>query len=307
VKERFRAMHTELSKTKKDLEEATPHINAAKTWNGFIDEHKVRDDLLTLSDEQAAWSLKTQAAIVRSVANVKAGKPVSKEDGDVLDLVREGMQALDKALGKPSSTGSLDEIAKNFKGKIPDEIKVLKDLYGELGDDELSLIAAFRAQKEAAKTGKPAAETPPAAPAVKPAAAPAAAAAPAGGQRWSEYELNRASTLMQQDIVKAFRVEPAKADAFFDANLAGISERLLRETFPEIKTPAQARAKFFDLSPTDRRALLTDTIATFQEEQEAKAGAPPRSGRAPVLRSTSGAPPAAKPVDLKSKTLARFG
>jgi hypothetical protein len=312
IKEKVRALHKDLVATKKGLEDAKPALEFRTTWDNFVERGKIAEDIRALADEQTAWAIKAQAAIVRTVAAVQAGKQPTAADLETLDFVREGMQTLDSRLGKApavSAPASLTDIAAGFKGPIPDDLKAMKDIYGELDDEQIKLLAAHRAMKETAKAKPPAAATPPAPPAAAPPReqppAPARSAAPA--PQWSEYELNRASHQMLSDVAKAFKVEIGQAGEFYDKNLSSISERILIQTFPQtVKTVADARAKFLTLSPADRRKLVTDTIEEFGRTEAAKAGRPPAPGRPPVIRSASGGTPPPPSSDHKNRVIAEF-
>jgi len=279
VKTVIRNLDTEMRTTKSKLAEMEPNAAIGKAWDGLVQKHKLDDAFEVLEDTQIAYAIQSQASIARAVAALTAGRQPSAQDqaavGEFLALAAD----VGKRVGKPIA-GDASSMIAGFQGAIPQDLKDLKEVYGAIeDDDELKLLAAFRASKAKTATKAKAPEVAAAAE-----APPAPAPKTEAQAHWSKEDEQLHGRQTAREIGQEAGLKPEQVSGFFTESLAPLIIERLKADFPG-RDPVALFSK--GLSPSTRAKLVSEALGTWKAAS-AQRSTPPRKPASPPPIRTQG-------------------
>lgn len=276
------------------LAEIEPSAKIGRAWDSLVQKHKLDDAFNVLEDTQIAFAIQSQASATRALTAIKAGKAPSAQDtkvvGDFLALAKD----LGRHLGQP--TGDVASLAAEFTGEIPQDLKDLKEVYGAIEDDEVKVLAAYRASKKPAGSKATA-------PATAPRAEAPASTAPA--PRWSPEDVQLHGRQTAREIVEKAKIPGEQVDGFFTKNLAPRIVARLKEDFPD-RDPVELFSQ--GLPPATRAKLVSEALADWEKASAQRSTPPRRPAPPPPIRTSGrqGSPLAASDADPVAELVDRL-
>ncbi len=244
----------------------------------MIEKHQLDDDVEVLDHDQVAWSLKAQAAIIRTVQAKANGREPAAADMQTIDQVRAGLAEVDRVTGReqpkqPPAAPSVDL----------DKLEKLIGEYQTSFDPEA--LKAFLAEQRKAKAETPKTETPPAKPLPAPAATPQPRpTAERTEQPNADQEMYRSRT--RAEVAKR-GVKAENLKGWFVSNVVPLIEKSLRKDFPDQK-PDVVYPK---LSAQARYQLAKEAMEEWDRSQTTKPKSPPTVPGERPMRTTGGGSP----------------
>jgi hypothetical protein len=283
VKARYEALFDERDAVRKELEALKPDAEYGRAFKAIEERHNVRDDFQTLNDEQLAWSVKAQASALRAVQAIQQGREPSAKDVQNLDLLRQGLDAVDQAIGRKPAAAPAPLVD---VGELEKAIGAAQ--YGDTDALQAILDKAKAAQGAPAKPA--AAQAQQAAPIATPREAqPARQAQPE--RAWSDRDEQTALALTKGALTEA-GITPDQIDQHYAKNLLPL-------VLTKIKTLEQR--VFAAIHPAHRNALIIEANAKWQREQASR-NQPPAAPRRPAtpISATGARAPGRGPAQADS-------
>lgn len=276
VKDRFRKLHemhdTEVqvrTKLQTDLDAAQADATYGRAFRDIGEKFQVKADMDQLEDEQMAWSIKAQAAAIRSVQAVTAGRDPSPADLETIDGLRQGLDIVYQHLGrvKPgvdnkAILAALDEVGDYLP---EDALKKLRKLVGEKPADEQAPPA--RAERPQPQRNQPQEQQP--------------------AQRQSDPDLEAQRVRTVNAIVQS-GIPAGQVEGHYKEHLMPLVAKNLSQRFPRLHPDVAWQRT----APAERTALILEAIVTEQQGRRTAPITPasrPVSSSAPI-RSVGRAP-----------------
>jgi hypothetical protein len=259
VKERFRELDRRFKALEQEAAALREDARHGKGFRELAERHGVRQDLDSLTDEQVAHAARTQAAAVRAVTAIQAGKQPAEADLAHLAALRQGLDAVDRVLGRSAAApaGVVEELATAIsKAEESFDFDALK-----------AMVEKMRGAAPAA-TGTPTAT---------PASAPAPARPPSAPAEKGQDADQRAAALQTQALLARSGIAPKQQREHLERNLTPIIERNLAADHPRLN-PDQVWDR---MRPEERHRLIAEAHAEYLASRPPSPASAPTAPRQP--------------------------
>ncbi len=268
VKTKFAEMSKKVQQYEEQLKGHDPDlVEMGKSWDALLEKHQLDDDVNALTQEQVAWTIKSQAAVVRTMQAVARGISPAANDLKILDTVRAGLQEVDKHLGREPAKAAPDV-----------DLEKLEQMATKAGEtlDFDALLAFIKEAKAAKGTKAPPAVVPPAV-LKQPAVDPTTGRAPATEAPAMDYEREMYANRFRSELAKHGVTDPKQVVPWFNKNVLPGLDRLLRRDFPGQKP----EVVYPRLTPQTKHELHMESLRLWDAEKKKSTTPPPRQPTKP--------------------------